>query len=234
MEQETELDGKRVLVVEDDVFVREMIELAFARAGAEVTVASDGSQGLQRFYEQRPDLVILDIMMPHTSGWETCRQIRQLSDTPIIICTAIIDEDAIVRGLDMGAIDYVTKPFSTKVLLARARAAMRQSTVLVADEAAFYEDETLSIDIASRRVFKQGEALKLTKTEQELLFCLVKHRRQLLTFDQILDQVWGVGYGGSVEYVHVYISRLRKRLEADPKNPRYILSEHGIGYRFGS
>lgn len=227
------MENFKILVVEDDVFIREMVELAFLREGYHVFTAADGREGLRQFYEVQPDLVIMDIMMPHTDGWELFRQIRKLADTPVIMLTAVSHEDAIVRGLDMGAVDYVTKPFSVKVLIARARAALRPVTNPSESPAAvIYEDDHLYIDLEYRRIRVDGAQIHLTNIEFKLLSYLIENKGRVLTFNQILDEVWGSGYTGSAEYVHVYISRLRKKLEKDPKNPVYIINVPQVGYRF--
>lgn len=229
------IEGKKILVVEDDVFIREMVEIAFAREGADVCLAIDGQEGLRQFFDFRPDLVIMDIMMPRKDGWGLFREIRNLADTPVIMLTAVSNEDAIVRGLDMGAVDYVTKPFSVKVLLARARMALRPSTKeseQTETKAAVFDDERLKIDLAYRKVSIGGEAVHLTDTEFRLLAYLLENRGRVVSFDQILDEVWGPGYEESIAYVHVYISRLRKKLEVNQKQPVYILNEHQVGYRF--
>jgi two-component system KDP operon response regulator KdpE len=148
--------------------------------------------------------------------------------------TAIRDDDAVVRALDMGAVDFVNKPFSPKVLLARARAALRlpASVPEPPAETTGYEDGYLVVDTDARRVYVKATRLSLTKTEYELLTYLVANRGQVLTFEQILDQVWGAGYSRSTDYVHVYVSRLRRKIEEDPRQPRYLLTERGVGYRF--
>ena len=227
------MEGKVILVIEDDIFVRKAVETMFNRAGARVIVAADGAEGLRQFFEHRPDLVTLDVMMPRTDGWETCRQIRQLANTPIIMLTAINDEEAEIRALDMGAVDFVTKPYSPNVLLARSRAALRQR----APEAELsstneFSDSHLSIDLAGRRLSVMGEPVKLTKTEFDLLAFLVRNRGMVLTFEQILESVWGVGYDSNTDYVHVYISRLRRKIERDAKQPAYLITIHGLGYMF--
>lgn len=227
------MQGKKILIIEDDVFVRSLIEETFNRAGAVTQSAPDGEVGLRRFYQFQPDLVTLDLMMPRTDGWETCRQIRRLADTPIIMLTALTDEAAEIRGLDMGAVDFVNKPFSPKVLLARARVALRK----VAETSAVntengYRDEYLIVDIKSRRVLVREEPVGLTKLEYDLLSYLVLNKGRVLTHEQILDAVWGVGYEDNIDYVHVYMSKLRQKLERDPKKPTYLLSERGVGYRF--
>ena len=228
------MQGTKVLIIEDDAFARKAIEETFRSAGAVVEIAPDGQEGLRQFYRFRPDLVTLDLMMPHTDGWETCRQIRRLADTPIIMLTGIKDDDAVVRALDMGAVDFVNKPFSPKVLLARARSALRLPAAAAepAPVSAGFEDGYLEVDPEARRVYIKGEQQSLTKTEYELLAFLVANKGQVLTFEQILDQVWGAGYARSTDYVHVYVSRLRRKIEENPKQPAYLTSERGVGYRF--
>jgi two-component system KDP operon response regulator KdpE len=227
------MDGKKILVIDDDVNLLQSMKFTFARAGATVLTAMDGREGLRRFYAERPDLVILDVRMPDIDGWETCRQIRLLSNTPIIMLTTLHQDDEIVRGLDYGADDFVTKPFSREVLLARARALLRRSEAPTEGEpASLYNDGYLSINLARRRVLVAGEAVQLTATEFRLLAVLLQNAGQVLTYRMILDKVWGWEYHESVDYVHVYLSHLRRKLEADPRNPQYLLTERGVGYRF--
>ncbi len=228
------MNDKTILIIDDDPLVRRLLEAIFSTSGAKSISASNGADGLRMLFTHRPDLIILDIMMPEKSGWEVCMQIRELTTTPIIMLTSLNTEDAIVKSLDYGAVDFVPKPFSTRVLLARAKAAMRQATP--PDEqpkaSTSYDDNYLAIDLKRRWVGVNGERERLTKTEYELLAFLVSHPGQVLTFDQILMNVWGTGYANNVDYVHSYMSRLRRKLEPKPKEPRYLLSEHGVGYRF--
>jgi two-component system KDP operon response regulator KdpE len=227
------VQGKLVLVIEDDVFVRKAIEAVFERAGARVIGAGNGAEGLRRFFNSRPDLVTLDIMMPDMDGWETCRQIRQLADTPIIMLTSLESEDAEVRALEMGAVDFVTKPFSPRVLLARARAAVRWSAPETEPpKKNTYEDDRLSIDLSGRRLSIDGQQVTLTKTEFDLLAYMVRNRDMVLSLEQILEVVWGVGYESNTDYVHVYISRLRRKIEKDARQPVYLVTVHGQGYLF--
>ena len=230
------MQEKKVLIIDDDLYIRQLVDTIFDRVGAETVTADSGQQGLRLLYEHRPDLVILDILMPHTSGWEICEQIRALSDIPIIMLTSLTEEANVVRGLDCGAIDYVTKPFSANVLLARARAALRQvqsaSPGPAAQHRTTFDDGYLSIDLDARQVRAAGESVNLTKTEFALLEYLFRNAGIALTFDQILGNVWGWEYEGSTEYVHVYASRLRRKLEEDPKRPVYLQTEYGVGYRF--
>ncbi len=226
------MQGKKILIIEDDIFIRKSLEETFQRAGAVIQSAANGQEGLRQFYQFQPHLVTLDLMMPHTDGWETCRQIRNLADTPIIVLTAVNDENAEIRALDMGAVDFVTKPFSPKVLIARTKAALRAAGSGKQELPMVYQDHYLLVDTVRRRVLVNGEPLKLTKIEYELLACLLSEEGRVVTFDRILDRVWGAGYDGNPDYVHVYISKVRRKIELDPRQPRYILSERGVGYRF--
>lgn len=228
-----QLQGKKILVIDDDDSLRRLIVDTLARAGATTYSAADGPEGLRQFYQHRPNLVVLDVMMPQMDGLQVCSQLGYLTDVPIILLTALGDEDSVVKGLDCGAIDYITKPFSPKVLLARIRTALRQVEATSGGQpSAAYTDGYLTINLPKHQVQVQGQPVKLSGTEFKLLTCLFENANRVLTFAQILENVWGWEYKESVEYVHVYISHLRRKLEKDPKNPRYLLTEHGIGYRF--
>ena len=225
------LDKKKVLIIDDDENICDIVEVSFSDAGAKTYVASHGKEGLQQFFAHRPDLVILDVMMPEMDGWMVCQQIRLFSDVPIIMLTALQQDNEIIRGLDYGADDFISKPFSTKVLLARARALLRRTEIPSASENS-YNDGYLSIDLEKRQVLVNGTLVKLTATEFRLLAYLLQNARQVLTYSQILESVWGPEYRDNSDYVHVYLSHLRKKIEEDPRNPRYLLTEHGVGYRF--
>jgi DNA-binding response OmpR family regulator len=228
------MEEKRVLVVDDDPALLPLIEYTFAREGYEVLTACDGKEALREFFTHKPDLVILDIMMPRMDGWEACRRIREVSDVPIVMLTARGQDEDIVRGLEYGADDYLTKPFSIKVLLAHARAVLRRAALPPVEftEPTIYADDFLTIDLKERRVTVQGEPVKLTATEYRLLAYLVQNAGQVLTFTQILQNVWGWEYQDDLDYVRVYVWHLRQKLEQDPKNPKYIQTEIGLGYRF--
>ena len=228
------MEKTKVLVVDDDPALLPLIVNTFAREGYEVYSASDGKEALREFFANHPDLVILDIMMPRMDGWETCRRIREVSEVPIIMLTARGQEEDVVRGLDYGADDYLTKPFSIKVLLAHARAVLRRAALppLGEEEASTYADDYLTMDFRERRVTVDGELIKLTPTEYRLLAYLVHNDGRWLTFREILQNVWGWEYQDDVDYVRVYVWHLRQKLEADPKNPQYIQTETGVGYRF--
>ena len=227
------LENCKILVIDDDPSLRQLITLTFVSQGCQVLSAANGSEGLRVFYEQRPDLIILDIMMPELDGWTVCAQIRQLSNVPIILLTSLGSEQDIIRGLEGGAVDYVVKPFSPKVLVARAKASLRQAyQTPTPPKLTTLSDEYLTIDLVTCRVLVKNEPVKLSATEYRLLAYLVQNANQVLTTEQILENVWGLEYRESSDYVHVYISHLRRKIEADPKQPRYILTEYGIGYYF--
>ena len=227
------VNDQKILVVDDDVHVRRMVEGTFTKAGAHVITAPDGKEGLRAFHEERPDLVILDIMMPRADGWETCRQIRNMSDVPIIMLTALDQNEDVIRGLDNGADDFVTKPFMPGILLARAKAALRRARLAASDPSPdVFDDGFLALDPANRRVAVRGEPVDLTPKEYDLLIYLFRNLGRVRTFKQILEYVWGAAYQDSPEYVHVYISHIRRKIEPKPKAPQYIATIHGVGYRF--
>jgi two-component system KDP operon response regulator KdpE len=227
------LQGKRILIIDDDPGMIKLIGRCFSETGTHIYSALDGREGLQQFYLHRPHLVILDIMMPDPDGWQICSRIRQVSDVPIIILSALDGEQNIIRGLDGGAVDYMTKPFSPNVLVARAQAVLRQSELNADPEKqVVYGDEYLAIDLVQRQVLVHGVPVALTRIEYRLLAYLVEHAGTVLTHRQILDQVWGPEYDNSRQYLHVYISRLRHKLEKDPLHPQYLVTKHGVGYSF--
>lgn len=223
----------KVLIVDDDHKLVEAIELYFSRVGYDVITAADGLQGMQQMYSQRPDLIILDVMMPKMDGWETCRRIREISDVPVIMLTARGQESDRVMGLKLGADDYVAKPFSLKELEARVEAVLRRTRLPPPDKGRIlYADDELVIDSDRLEVSKGGERVQLTATEQRLLFYLAENAGRVLTNEQILKAVWGPEYVDEADYVKLYVWRLRKKIEKDPRQPEYILTERGLGYRF--
>lgn len=227
------LQNKIILIIDDDPLILRLLEYSFSRAGAQVHTAANGSDGLRLLRAQPPHLVILDIMMPEMDGWEVCSRIRQISDVPIIFLSALGGEDDIVRGLEDGAVDYIPKPASPKVLLGRARAALRQAELASAlDKPLAYRDDYLVIDLGQNLVVVDGKLVNLSHTESRLLAYLLQNAGRILTFQQILDHVWGLTCIDSATYVHVYVVQLRQKIEADPARPRYLLSERGVGYRF--
>jgi two-component system KDP operon response regulator KdpE len=222
-----------ILIIDDDILVRRLIQSCYQDSGAKTYTAADGNEGLHLFFDVRPDLIILDVMMPDMDGFEVCRQIRQFSETPIILLTALSADEQIIRGLNYGADDFITKPVSPKVLLARSKAVLRRiGQARKTQPAIVYNDNRLTIDPDKRLVLINGEPLKMTPTEFNLLQYLLQNAGRVCTFKQILQHVWGWEYQDSFDYVHVYVSHLRGKIEIDPGNPKYIITVYGIGYRF--
>ena len=223
----------KLLIIEDDADLVKALEVYLARVGYEVVVAANGLEGLQTLYNERPDLVILDIAMPRMDGWDVCRRIRDLSDVPIVILTARVQEDERVKGLKLGADDYVVKPFSLKELEARLEAVLRRARAARPQrEGVLFANEELVIDADRLNVTRDGKRVELTPTELRLLLLLAENTGRVLTHRQILEKIWGADYADDVEYVKLFVYRLRRKIESDPKKPQYILSERGIGYRF--
>nr|MBC7244655.1 response regulator transcription factor [Chloroflexota bacterium] len=225
-------DKKKLLIIEDDADLVRALQLYFS-TNYEVFTAANGLEGLQALYNERPDIVLLDIAMPKMDGWEVCRRIRELSDVPIVILTARVQEDERVRGLRLGADDYVVKPFSLKELEARLEAVLRRAQAAKPMKGGIlFANEELVVDADRLLVTRNGKPLDLTPTELRLLLFLAENEGRVLTHRQILEKIWGSEYANDIDYVKLFIYRLRRKLEADPENPRYILSERGIGYRF--
>ena len=225
-----------ILLVEDDPSIREVTALGLKAAGFTVATAEDGVDGLERWRADRPDLVLLDVMLPRMDGLEVCRAIRRESTTPIVMLTARADTIDVVVGLESGADDYVRKPFEMPELVARVRAALRRSTGgLGPDDANGSEPIVwlgdLRIDLAGRTVERDGRDIPLTRTEFDLLVELARHPGQVLTRDLLLDRVWGYDYLGDSRLVDVAVGRLRSKIEADPSNPALVLTVRGAGYK---
>jgi two-component system response regulator RegX3 len=232
MEESALLDVK-VLVVDDDRHLCDLIEYAFTKAGAEVSVALTGDDALRQFHIVRPDVVVLDIMLPGIDGLEVCQRILKRSSVPIILLTALDGEEATLRGFGCGASDYVTKPFSIRVLLARVQAVLKRTgPIPEPDGFVGYDDGYLRVDLETRQVFVHDEPIQLTPIEYRVLACLLRNADCVVPVDDILQEVWGVGYRESQNYVHVYISRLRTKLGEAPGEHAYLRNQHGVGYRF--
>jgi two-component system, OmpR family, response regulator MtrA len=221
---------ERVLLVEDDASIREVAKLGLAQAGFRVTTAPDGREGLLHFRQTPFDLVILDVMLPVLDGYEVCRQIRAESRVPIIMLSAKSDTVDVVVGLELGADDYVTKPFEMAELIARARAAVRRSST-VPEEPVIIRGE-LEIDPGAFAARRSGEELKLTATEFKLLLELARRPGQVFTRELLLQRVWNYEYLGDSRLVDVAVQRLRAKVEDDPKAPQMIKTVRGVGYRF--
>jgi two-component system, OmpR family, response regulator MtrA len=221
---------ERILLVEDDASIREVASLGFTNAGFKVTSAPDGREGLLHFHRAPFDLVVLDIMLPELDGYEVCRQIRRESRVPIIMLSAKSDTVDVVVGLELGADDYVTKPFELPELVARARAALRRSTS--EPEEPMLERGELAIDPGGFIVRLRGEEVGLTATEFRLLLELARRPGQVFTRELLLERVWNYEFLGDSRLVDVAVQRLRAKIEDDPGSPRYIVTVRGVGYRF--
>lgn len=223
----------RILVVDDERRMVGFIRLNLEQDGFEVIEAFNGSEGLDRLRDSLPDLILLDVMMPDIDGFEVLKMIREISQVPVIMLTAKGEEDDKVKGLELGADDYITKPFSPRELVSRVKAVLRRGASQEEDEEGIIEvDDRLKIDFGRREVWVNGELVKLRPTEYRLLYHLVRNAGWVLTHDQILTKVWGYEYRDEPHYVRLYINYLRKKIEEDPSNPKYILTERGVGYRF--
>jgi two-component system KDP operon response regulator KdpE len=209
-----------------------MLRIRLSGEGYEVLSASDGVEALQVLQTHQPDLVLLDVMMPRMNGWEACRRIRQLSDVPIIMLTALDEEPSTIRGLELGADDYITKPFRVMELCARIRAVLRRRSRPINGGGTVKIDDRLAMDQKSCQVIVDGDAQDLSPTEFKILSCFVDNVGRVLTHQSLLTQVWGWEYAEQTHYLKVYIHHLRQKIESDPRQPRYILTERGLGYRF--
>jgi len=221
----------KVLVADDEPKIRMFIRANLEARGYEVHLAQDGVEAVEMAGRVLPDVIVLDVNMPRMDGIEACRRIRQWADMPIIILSVRGDEKDKVRALDEGADDYVTKPFSVEELLARIRVALRRSAGTTTNAPLFTSGD-LEVDFSQRIVKRRGKVIKLTRTEYELLAYLISNHGKVLTHRDLLHNVWGPEYGEEREYVRVFMGQLRRKIEDDPANPRFILTEPRIGYRF--
>ena len=224
---------KTILVVDDEPRIVEAVGMNLELEGYQVSSASNGYEALQKLTEDLPDLVILDVMMPEIDGFETLRKIREVSTVPVIMLTVRGEEIDKVKGLDLGADDYITKPFNPKELVLRIRAVLRRVEMpSPVPKTEIRVDDNLSIDFSRCKVIIKGKEVHLRPTEYRLLYHLVSNAGQVLTHETLLRRVWGYEYRDEDHYLWLYITYLRKKIEDDPKHPKYILSERGIGYRF--
>ena len=224
--------GKRILVVDDEPRMIGFIRMNLELESHQVFEARNGIEALDVIRTQLPDLVLLDVMMPELDGFETLRMLREFSDIPVIMLTAKGEESDKVTGLELGADDYITKPFGTRELTSRIKAIFRRLEKPTTDQAVLRIDDRLSIDFNRREVIVAGEPVKLRPTEYRLLYHLVRNAGWTVPHDQILQKVWGYEYRDEAHYVRLYVNYLREKIEVDPSNPQYIITERGVGYRF--
>jgi two-component system, OmpR family, KDP operon response regulator KdpE len=226
------IESDPILIVDDEVQIRRLLEITLAANGYKISEASTGKEGLTVAATNHPGLIILDLGLPDTDGLEVLKKLREWYRKPIIILSVRNSEEDIIKALDNGANDYLTKPFRTGELLARIRVAIRQS--LVADDKPVLEFGSLSIDLANHTARKNNELLKLTSTEYNLLVLFAKNEGRVLTHQYILKEVWGMGYVEQTQYLRVFVAQLRKKIEDDPAKPKLLITESGIGYRFSN
>lgn len=222
---------KRILVVDDDHTLLELLKAHLQRHDYEVVVASDGAAALRMAYQSHPDLIILDIMMPEMSGIEVCKRLREMSNTPIIMLTALSQENYVIKALDAGADDYVRKPYTIGELLARIKVQFRTDKNIGSSEppAQLVAGEVL-IDLPKRKVSVRGIPVDLTPTEYDLLVFMARHHDEVLTHERLLCEGWGPEYVDQLDYLRLYIRYLRNKIEANPSQPEIIKTERGIGY----
>ncbi len=222
-----------ILVVDDEARLIDLIRMNLELEGFRVLEAANGYEALERLKEDLPDLIILDVMMPEMDGFETLKHIREVSTVPVMMLTVRQEEGDRIRGLDLGADDYLTKPFSPRELLSRTKALLRRAFMpSPVRKTEIVVDEELRIDFSKHEVWVRGEKVDLRPTEYRLLYHLVNNAGRLLTHETLLSKVWGHEYRDEAHYLRLYITYLRQKLEKDPAHPKYILTERGLGYRF--
>ena len=222
----------RVLVIEDEESFRDALKFMLSREGFDVTLASNGAEGMKLFDSMNPDLVLLDLMLPEVSGTEVCKYIRSKSNTPVIMLTAKDTEIDKVVGLELGADDYVTKPFSTRELLARIKAVLRRGGEMENDFVGAVEVGPIRMDVERHVLSVDGEAVSMPLKEFELLEFLMRNSGRVLTRGQLMDRVWGSDYVGDGKTLDVHVKRIRSKIEPDPANPVHLTTVRGLGYRF--
>jgi two-component system, OmpR family, KDP operon response regulator KdpE len=230
-----EPDGEsgRILVVDDNRHIQELLEDGLSGAGYDVKSASDAPEGIARFLDVRPDAVLVDVLMPGMDGYELCRRLRELSDVPIIIVSALRNEGEIIKGLDAGADDYITKPFSVAELTARLRAHLRRrGRPDVRQRQIAFDGGRLVIDLDGQRVVRDDQDVHVSPTEFRLLAYLAVNAGRVIPHRELISQVWGSEGARLGPYLKIYVRRLRQKIEPDAANPRFIISRHGTGYAF--
>lgn len=226
--------GARILVVDDEIEIVRALDRSLAAHGFEVFTAGSGEEALEAISLHRPDVILLDLGLPSMSGLEVIKRVRAQSNLPIIVLSVKDTEHDKVQAFDLGADDYVSKPFGMDEVLARLRVALRHSAQVESGTEAIFTAGPLRVDFAQRLVQVNGQEVKLTPTEYDLLKALIKNSGKIMTRPKLLSQVWGTGYGAESHYLHVYVGQLRRKIEPDPAHPRFILTISGVGYRFNA
>ena len=223
----------KVLIVDDEIAIRDALGRKLQREGFQVALAGSGLEGLRAFHAEHPDLVILDIVMPEMDGLTVCQRIREVAETPVMMLSAqAITENDIIEGLNAGADEYLVKPVRLNEFVARVQALLRRAQMTATEAETGYNDGYLCIDLQRRHVFVENQKVHLTPTEFKLLMVLHESAGRVVPQRELLEQVCGPEYADDVYYPRVYISQLRRKIEPDPANPIYILTEHRVGYRF--
>lgn len=230
------MNKKKILIVDDEPRLVRLVKVNLLASGYQVGIAGDGKTAIELLEASQYDLLILDIMLPDSfNGFDVCKRVREFSDIPIIMLTARAREQDRILGFDLGADDYLTKPFSVDELLRRVKAVLRRSSHIEGlPRNPAYTFHHLVINFAQKRVFIRGEEVKLTATEYQVLYYLAFHAGKVITHEDLLTWVWGLEYRNELHYLRNYISSLRKKIEDDPANPKYIIGKHGIGYQLPS
>jgi DNA-binding response OmpR family regulator len=226
-------DQRRILVVDDEPDLVHAVRLYLEMEGYMVFAASNGEEALEKVRDKLPDLVVLDVMMPEMDGFETLQRLREAHQVPVIMLTVRGEEADKVRGLQLGADDYVTKPFSQRELLSRIQAVLRRAEMPpLVPKTQVIVDEDLVVDFARNEVILKGQQVTLTPTEHRLLYHLMSNPGRVLTYETLLAKVWGYEYREEQHYVRLYVNYLRQKIEPDPAHPKYVLTDRGLGYRF--
>jgi len=222
----------KLLLIDDDESLTELLSDYLRKQGHNVSIASDGLDGVRQLFAHKPDLVVLDVTMPYRDGWQTLERIREMSQIPVIMLTARAEEMEVLKGFSLGADDYVTKPFSFAQLAARVNAVLARGGHALVDDKMRLEEGGLEVDLSTKRVRRDGELISLTPTEYKLLVALMRRAGNVVSPEELVSEVWGEQYTGEIGHVRRYIWHLRKKIEPNPELPRFIHNERGFGYRF--
>ena len=226
----------KVLFIDDDLDLCELISLMLSQLNFEIETANNGIEGLKKAYSFKPDVVVLDVMMPDMDGWQTCQRFREMTDVPIIMLTALGSQEEVIKGLNLGADDYLVKPITADELGARINAVLRRVTRTELNgkkSNPIFSQDNLVVDLDKYAVTVDNVRVDLSPTEFKLLSVLVKYKGRVLPHEFLLTEVWGAEYVGEIDYLRLYVSYLRRKIEKDPSNPNFIHNEWGVGYRFG-